>query len=162
MRGLAEVDRRHKRLAAAFRSLDGLDLPSEVLAHYAKYLCVLVAGFAEQSVKELISEYARLQSSERVHRYVSAQLKQIWGLDATKLQRIVEALDAAWWAELSTERPEELASLASVASVRNLIAHGQDSGITLGTISSYFTDVNALVRHLSRLLGDPQGGILKP
>lgn len=157
MRGLAEVDRRHKKLKAVFDGLSGLDLPAEVLSHYSKYLCVLVAGFAEQSVKELISEYARLQSSGRVHRYVAGQLKLVWGLDVVKLQKLVETLDPEWWLELSTQRPEELASLASVSGIRNLIAHGQDSGITLGTISTYFDDVNNLLRHLSRLLGDPQG-----
>jgi hypothetical protein len=159
MRGLAEVDRRHKRLSAVFSGIDGVDLPPEVLAHYAKYLCVLVAGYAEQSVKELVSEFARQQASHRVHRYVASQLKLVWGLDAVKFQRIVETLDPMWWDEISVQRPEELASLASVASIRNSIAHGQDSGITIGTISTYFADVNKLVRHLSRLLGDPEGTI---
>ncbi|WP_411721095.1 HEPN domain-containing protein [Mycetocola sp.] len=154
---MAEVDRRYKRLKAVFAGIDGQGLTSELLAHYAKYLCVLVAGFAEQSVKELVSEYARVQSSERVHRYVAGQLKLVWGLDTVKLQRIVEAMDPTWWAELKAARPEELESLASVASVRNLIAHGQDTGITIGTITNYFEDVNKLVRHLSTLLGDPTG-----
>jgi hypothetical protein len=155
VRGLAEVDRRHKKLLAVFASIDGQDLPPEVLSHYARYLCVLVAGFAEQSTKELLSEFARNQSSARVHRYVANQLKLIWGLDVVKLQRLVEAIDPAWWEDLKDNHPEELDALASVAGLRNQIAHGGDAGVTISTMRTYADHINRLMRSLSRTLGDP-------
>lgn len=157
MRGLAEVDRRYKRMMAVFDGVSGQELPSELLSHYARYLSVLVAGFAEQSVKELASEFARQQASLRVHRYVAQQLRMVWGLDVPKLQRLIEAMDPAWWDGITHDYPDELDALASVAGLRNLIAHGQDAGVTIGTARSYAESINRLMRHLSRLMGDPSG-----
>jgi hypothetical protein len=154
---LAEVDRRHRKLLAVFAGIDGQDLPAEVLAHYARYLCVLVAGFAEQSAKELFSEFARVQSTERVHRYVAGQLKLVWGLDAVKLQRLVETVEPVWWDDLALNYQDGLDALASVAALRNQLAHGQDAGVTIPTMRTYLAQVNRLMRRISTLLGDPSG-----
>ncbi|MFJ2471359.1 HEPN domain-containing protein [Glutamicibacter sp. NPDC087583] len=154
MRGSAEVERRVQKTEALFALIEEQSLPAELTSHYARYLCVLVAGFAEQSVKELVSEHARTKSSPRIHRYVQGQLKLVWGLDDTKLQRLVEALDPTWWELLSEGQQEELAALESVAAIRNVIAHGGDAGITLVTIRRYFDDLKKLFRALAEILGD--------
>jgi hypothetical protein len=154
VRGRAEVERRVQKTEALFSMVEAQELPAELTSHYARYLCILVAGFAEQSVKELVSEHARTKSSPRIHRYVQGQLKLVWGLDDTKLQRLVEALDPGWWKSLSDGQQEELAALESVAAIRNVIAHGGDAGITLATIRRYFDDLKKLMRALADVLGE--------
>jgi hypothetical protein len=155
MRGLAEVDRRYRKLSAEFSLIDEQELSMRLESQYARYLCVQVSGFAEQSVKALVSEYARIQSSGHIHRYVEGQLNLVWGMNVDKFQKIVQALNPTWWEAISNDHNQELDSLASVVSTRNQIAHGGDPGITFATISNYFQDVNNLMHYFSSLLGNP-------
>jgi hypothetical protein len=44
----------------------------ELQAHWGRYLCVLVAGFLENAIGEIYSEYARRGASEPVAKYVAS------------------------------------------------------------------------------------------
>lgn len=155
MKGKAEVDRRTTKLTYQFKLIQGQNLNAELLSHYSRYLCVQVAGFAEQSVKTLVVEHARQCSAPRIHRYVDLQIGSVHGMSPSKFQEIVEGLEPALWDSLKTNCDRELDSLGSVVSTRNQLAHGVDTGITFAVIDQYFQDVTKLINNFSSLLGDP-------
>src|SRR4051794_37603923 len=97
LQGRTEVARREQRLKSLFATLDGQGLNAELTAHYSRYLCVLVSGYAEQSVKELVAHYCRKRSSEQVQRYVGSQLKKVRNIDLEKLKQLVQLFDTEWW-----------------------------------------------------------------
>src|SRR5579875_3983201 len=84
-RGRSDVKRRRDRLDSVVRQLDGTGLQPELLAHFARYLAVLISGYVEQSAKELVREYARGQSDDRVQRLVGKHVERFHNLDNDKL-----------------------------------------------------------------------------
>jgi hypothetical protein len=154
-RGRAEVARRRQRITALFKAINGADLSGELTSHYARYLCILVSGFVEQSVKELVTEYCRGRSSEPIQRYVGSQLKKLRNIDSEKLKQLVESYSVEWWRDISEKYPDQLESIGSIATVRNNVSHGGDAGITMSTIRQYFDDACVLMDRLSELF-DPK------
>jgi hypothetical protein len=143
--GRHEVARRKAKLQAVFQAIDGASLQPELTSHFARYLCVLVSGFAEQSSKELVTHYCRLRSEARIQRYVGKQLKRLRNIDKEKLKQLVESFDPKWWQDLASRFPDELEAFDSVATLRNNISHGGESGVTLNTMKQYFKDVAVVV-----------------
>ncbi|WP_372487955.1 HEPN domain-containing protein [Prescottella equi] len=153
--GRNEVGRRKQRLAATFEKIDGQGLSPELTAHYSRYLCVLVSGYAEQSVKELVNHYCRSKSEPRIQRYVGTQVKKVRNIDAEKLKQLVQSFDTAWWDELSVKYRDELPAFDSVATLRNGISHGSDSGITMSTVTQYFNQISTVLDALCDVLDPP-------
>ncbi|WP_189420113.1 HEPN domain-containing protein [Streptomyces griseoviridis] len=154
-RGRVEVARRKQRLTALFSAIDGAGLSGELTSHYARYLCVLVSGFVEQSVKELVTEYCRNRSAEPIQRYVGSQLKRLRNIDSEKLKQLIESYSVDWWRIILDKYPDQLESIGSIATVRNNVSHGGDAGITMSTIRQYFNDACVLMDELSDLF-DPE------
>lgn len=139
---------------AVFTAIDGAGLGPELISHYSRYLCVLVSGYAEQSVKELVTEYVRTKSSEPVQRYVGRQLGRLRNIDYEKLKQLIESFKPEWWADLEARRTDELTAFGSVATVRNGVSHGSDAGITMATVKQYFDQISTVLDDLCDLL-DP-------
>lgn len=152
--GRGEVRRLEQVLQRRIDLVDGARLDGELSANYARYLCVLVAGFAEQSLKVLLTEHARVQSSPSIHRYVEQSVNRVWGINQTKLQDALDSFDLNWYPSLTAEMEQEISSLQSVGKLRDNISHGSDAGVTLLTMKQYSADVIKLIRKLCDIL-DP-------
>ncbi|WP_167132529.1 HEPN domain-containing protein [Paramicrobacterium chengjingii] len=153
--GADEVHRQQKKLNAVFVLIDGTDISDETRSHYARYLCIRLAGFAEQSLKDLVSAHARNQSTATVHRFVEGRMGKLWGINQTKLKETLDALNPEWWDALVLKLPDEVDALQSVGKLRDNISHGGDSGISLPTVQQYRDSVFRLVAYLCDLL-DPK------
>lgn len=153
--GADEVRSQQKRLAAVFALIDGVDVGSEAKAHYARYLCIRLAGFAEQSLKDLVSAHARKQSAPTVHRFVEERMGRMWGINQTKLKDTLDALNPDWWNELVKKHPEEVEALHSVGRLRDNISHGGDNGVGIQQVQAYRDAIFKLFAYLSELL-DPR------
>lgn len=153
--GTDEVRRQEKRLSNTFDLIQNASVDRETQAHFARYLSVRVAGYAEQSLKDLVSAYARHHGSAPLHSYVESKVSRVWGIDRAKLEEVLVSLNSIWWSELLEKMPQELDSLNSVGKIRNNVSHGGDQGITIDTVRQYRDDVVRLVRYLSELL-DPR------
>ncbi|WP_157987666.1 HEPN domain-containing protein [Jiangella endophytica] len=155
IRGRADVIRRLEKFNSALTLIEGKELEAELVAHYSRYLCVLLSGVIEQSTKELVIEYARRRSSPQLHRYVQAQLRLLRNIDEEKLRKLIQSLETSWWTDLEDDYFEEIDAIRSVAGLRNSISHGGDSGITIVTVRQYYRDASKLLRALCDLL-DPE------
>ncbi len=100
LQGRHEVVRRRQRLEALMDRISGAGLDAELTAHYSRYLSVLVSGYAEQSVKELVLEYSRTKSNHQIQRYVGKQVGRLRNIDLEKLKQLIESFDVDWWREL--------------------------------------------------------------
>jgi len=154
LEGRAEVLRRRQRLKALFRSIDDAGLDAELTSHYSRYLCVLVSGYAEQSIKALAGCYCEKRSERRVHRYAAGQLSKLRNFDLERLRQLVQGFSPEWWDLIEDQRSDDLVAFTSVAAVRNAISHGTDTGITIGTITQYFDQISRVLDDLC-VLFDP-------
>ncbi len=113
-----------------------------------------MSGYAEQSVKELVTQYCRSKANEPIQKYVGQQLGRLRNIDLEKLRQLVESFRADWWTGLSTAREDELSAFGSVATVRNAISHGMETGITMVTVRQYFEQISVVLDDLCDLF-DP-------
>lgn len=112
---------------------------TELRAHWARYICVLVSGFLENSLKELYSHYARSCSAPAVANYVEVQLERLQNPRAQRFVETAQAFDKRWANDLAAFMEEEgrKEAIDAIMANRHQIAHGKDSGITLARISDY-------------------------
>lgn len=120
------------------KTFDGDQL--ELQSHWARYLCVLVAGFLENAISEVYSSYVKKCSNEQVANYVEAVLGRIQNPKAQKFLETARSFNRDWELSLNDyiEQNGRKDAIDSVMTNRHLIAHGKDSGITLARLDQYF------------------------
>lgn len=115
----------------------------EIKAHWAKYACVLISGYIEQAVKEIVLEHVSATSTQRVRKYVEKTWPNSQNMRCNTISNILENLDAVWserfdgWVN-QNERKKEL---NEIIAWRNDIAHGKEANtnnVTLGSVSTKF------------------------
>lgn len=154
-RGRGEVARQEQRLRAAFEAIDGSEMGPELRSHYSRYLCVLLSGHVEQCLRALLLDFAHKRASAPIVSYVGVQVGQLRNVNKDRLSQLLTAFDRALWLDLEGRCPDELEALDSIAAVRNVIAHGGESGITMATVTQYFGQIKTLLATLSDIL-DPR------
>jgi len=113
-------------------------------SHWARYICVLSAGFVENSVRDIYGQYVKKNSySSPVIRYATKQLDGIQNPRPDKLVKIAASFEPVWGRELELYLAYNFRSDAvnTIMSNRHLIAHGRSSNITVGQISQYLRRV---------------------
>lgn len=88
---LKQIDAERKRLDALFDRARDLSGEPELLSHWAKYLCVMVCGFLENSVELCLREYCARRGDENMNNFVSAQLQ---GFQNPKMGKILDLFGA--------------------------------------------------------------------
>lgn len=152
MDGRAEVWRLSQRLEATIKRIGLTQSDPELQSDFAKYLCVLVSGYVETAVTELLLEHSRRQSAPSIQRFVEFQTRRITNLNAERLQQLLGSFDPDWRTNISQLLIDEKKdALDSVVSLRNRIAHGDSVGITYQRIIGYFSHIKPIVERVADL-----------
>jgi len=137
-----EVFTEKQRIDNVFDMAHQLDASDELLAHWAKYLCVLVSGFIENSVRTLLSKYAMNKASPIVANFVESKLKGVRNLNDEKLVQLLGSFSSEWKDTFIQKRTEtQKAAIDSVVANRHQIAHGRFVGLTLSRMKQYYDEV---------------------
>lgn len=115
------------RLDEVFARAAGFADAPDVEADYARYLCVLVTGFLEQAVEQVILGYVDNQGDPRLSRYIATTLRPMRNMRAQQILEMLGRFDDNWRAQLNAKlsiRHRE--AIGSVYASRNKIAHGED------------------------------------
>ena len=143
--------RYRNRLDNLFQQVSSFSGNIELQAHWARYLCVLVSGFVEVSVRAILSEYTQKKASPTVVSYVT---KQLSGFQNPKMERILELtrdFSPAWESALrQAVDGERKDAIDSIVANRNLIAHGDPVGITYTRIRQYYQNAITVVEHVEK------------
>ena len=147
MVGRAKVSSLRQKLEATFARVNLAQADPELQSDFAKYLCVLVSGYVETSVKELLLEHSRRNAAPTLQRFVEARTRRVANLNSERLQQLLGSFDPDWGKNLSLFLVDEKKdALDSVVDLRNKIAHGESIGLTYQRITEYF-------RHIQRVVG---------
>jgi len=102
---------------------------------WSKYLCVLVSGFVEESLRVLLEEYCSTKGPTSLQRFISRELSEITNCKTGKIASVLNRFDPTWETEFlqqiqakSLLADEIKNALDSVVSNRHLIAHGKSVG----------------------------------
>jgi hypothetical protein len=156
VRTVREVEFRRRKLIATFakiRQLDRVADSSELQAECARHLCVLVSGFVERSIAEIILAYAEDRAAPILRSYIDTTLRRLTNVDKERLLTVVGSLDARWRSELDLFVVDKrLAALNSVVGLRNDIAHGGSGSISLDQVERYWTTIQEIIDKLEQLV----------
>ena len=141
-------------------SSEGIGSELEMQAHWAKYTCVLISGFIEQAVKEIILEHTSANAAPRIRKYIEGTWPNSKNMRSDAIREILDHLDPRWsdqydaWVK-TEERKKEI---NEIIKWRNYIAHGKESNtgnVTLGSVSTKFQIACQLVDFIEALPNNP-------
>ncbi|MBD2453540.1 hypothetical protein H6G80_05560 [Nostoc sp. FACHB-87] len=134
-----EVMRAKQKLDNLFEKVNQLPDDNELKAHWARYLCILVSGFIENSVRAIYSQYAKNKAIPNIANFVERKLDDLQNPKMEKILQLTGAFSLQWESNLRKATEGELKdAIDSIVANRNNIAHGQDVGITYATIKDYY------------------------
>src|SRR5438128_11059911 len=152
MTGRAEVHRLKQVLDATFQRAANLSGDPELQSDFARYLCVLVSGFLEKAVSELILEHTRRHAGPSVQRFVESRGRRLTNVNAQRLQETLGMFKTEWRDDLKRFLVDERKdAVNSIVALRNTIAHGQSVGVTFVRVKEYYRLVQSVVDRVADL-----------
>ncbi|MCJ7633482.1 HEPN domain-containing protein [Candidatus Bathyarchaeota archaeon] len=140
----------HKRyLDYLFKKSEELKGNEELLAHWTKYLCVLVTGWLEEAIYEIYSEYTEKKSHKNVSRYVTLKLKRFRNPKMGNIRTLVSDFNSDWGEEFDAITIGEIKdAVDSIVSNRHLITHGRSCNMSLRRLTQYYEHAVKAVQFL--------------
>lgn len=123
----------------------------ETLAHWAKYVCVLVSGYMEQSIKEILLTHSNEKAAPSISRYVENSWPNSKNMKCDSIGEILGHFDIRWKSNFETwlaEDEQRKQCINNIVTWRNSIAHGNESnttGVTINSVSNCFKCACALI-----------------
>lgn len=146
-----ELSRQLQRLSSLIARTDEASNSNlELQAHWAKYLCVLCAGFLENSLSEIYAEYARVSANEAVAGYVARQLNRIQNPNVQKILDTTYQFKKLWGDMLSDYivKDGRKEAIETIMTNRHKIAHGEDSNVTILRVKEYLAKIVEVVEFM--------------
>jgi len=127
----------------------------ELRAHWARYLCVLSSGFLENALKDIYGRYVRARCDPAIANYVERTLSQVRNPKSSKFVETAKSFNQEWEWELEDllNSDGNREALDAIISNRNLIAHGQNSNITLAQIKTYVAKCERVIELIEQQCG---------
>ena len=149
-----EIVRYKQRLDNLFDQIALLTDNFELRSHWARYLCVLLAGFIETSVQSIYIQYSKDKAAPNVTNYVTSRLKRFTNPNMEDILQLAGHFDNKWRESISNEADSELKdAVDSVMAQRNLIAHGINTGISYPRVKEYYKSIVELVELIESTCG---------
>jgi hypothetical protein len=149
-----ESTRYKNKLDALFEKVKEIQ-DMELKSEWAKYLCVLVSGYLEVSIREIHVEYARRRADENVTNYVSKTLDGFLNPKMNKILELISMFNKQISDEIKLLTNGELAaSVDSIVNNRHNIAHGRNTSLSYVNIKTYYDNVVKVVRLLKEKLAE--------
>jgi hypothetical protein len=143
-------DKYKSRITYLFK-LYAEDSNTETQADNAKYLAVLVSGYLEQAVKELLLHYAFQGARPQISKYIEETWPISRNMNTSNIDDILGQFNSTWSEDFLywlTQGVNRKSNINSIVRWRNGIAHGQESnttGVTLVSVRSAFSTIIDLV-----------------
>ena len=143
-----------RRIDRLFQRVGAIAGDLELQAHWARYLCVLVSGFLETSIPAVYTQYSGKCAAPNVQRFVSVNLNRFANPNMERVLQLAGSFNKQWGESLKQAVEGELKNAVdSICSNRNQIAHGRDTGISLGRVRAYYAKAVELVEIIEAQCG---------
>jgi hypothetical protein len=147
-----------KRIDNLFKKVALFEEP-DIQSEWSKYLCILVSGFVEESLRVLLEKYCENKASPNIQKYITKQIGNITNCKTDKIRQILGEFSLNWESEFTNKIKEESKidgeiknAIDSVIINRHKIAHGKSIGMTYSNISNYYKNVKKAVEILEEII----------
>jgi hypothetical protein len=152
MTGRAEINRQKQRLEATLDRISKVVTDAEVLSDFARYFCVLIAGFLEQAVIEVALEHVRTHAQVSVLRHMEGRLRRFTSANAQNIVDLLGSFDSDWRIDLEAYLIDEYKDAVNgVVNLRHAVAHGRYAGVTMASVRDYYVRIKDVVDHVADL-----------
>ncbi len=136
---------------------------SEVQSHYSLYLCILVSGLIEFSLREFCTYYVEKNIgnfsnnvvAKRIVKHVERNIKEFQNAKMDKVYQLLGSLDSDWEDEIRRISDGEItAAVNSIVTTRHAISHGRDTNITFSVVQQYYIVIKKLIATIFELVND--------
>jgi hypothetical protein len=156
MNGRGQVSRLRQRLDATLARAPQSKADVEAQSDFAKYFCVLVSGFLENSLVALVLDFAQRRSSPEVTLFVERQLDFWTNPNCEKIEQLLGNFNQDWRvASKAFLVDERKAAVNSLVALRHKIAHGESVGTSLAQATAYYATVLEVVAFVADLVDPP-------
>jgi hypothetical protein len=137
------------------------DIDIESLSHKAKYLAVLISGYLEQAIKEILVIYVHHGARSQIHRYIEETWPISMNMSTKNITKILDQFDKGWGNDFTrwlNEEDRRKSDINDIVSWRNNIAHGNElktNGVTLISVKEKLITITDLVAFIEKLV-DPK------
>lgn len=146
------ISSHRKRIEKLFRRVNSFTDPQDK-SEWSRYLCILVSGYIEESLRVLLEDYAHRKASPPIENFVSNHIKNIRNCHTNKILNTLESFDSSWKDNFQTRiTPQIKDSIDSVVANRNEIAHGKNKGISYVTVINYYENVKTAIEILEDII----------
>ena len=158
------IQQQKDQIKAIFELAEGLNLgkygtiqvapQAAAVARLSEYLCVRVAGFVEQSTREVFREMARRGPSQQLSNFVVSRTGRDRNVNSEILCQITGQFDGGWRHQLEVFLGDKNRgdSLDSVVRNRHKIAHGQSVSIGLVQIKDWYERIVEIIDFLEHMV----------
>lgn len=119
---------------------------TELSSHWARYLCVLVYGLIEVSIRQILFDYANTRSAPQVANFVKSRVRGVWNWNIEEILKTVGLFDTVLRNDIETAIDQEHKdALNSVVGNRHRIAHGESVSMSFASIHEYYGKVVSVI-----------------
>lgn len=117
--------------------------------------CIILAGsgYVEKSINQLLFEYARNHSNQKISRFIERTTKRYNSYNKEKIKQLLENFDPSWWDKITSRTAEEnIEAINSLKSLRDRVAHGQPIGTGYKTARDYYGRSKRFIADLGHVI----------
>lgn len=148
-----------QRIDTLFKKVSFISDPADQ-SEWSKYLCILVSGYIEESLRILLETYcANHTSSPCIKQFISKEIKGMTNCHTQKIISILSKFNVDWGKNFTIEIEAESSQgekikicIDSIVNNRNLIAHGKSTGITYSKVLDHYKSVKKAVEVLEKII----------
>ena len=140
-------------ISGVFSRVQNFSEMPDVQADYARYLCVLITGYLEQTIVQIIVDYVDALGNKSLHQYVAETLRRPGNMRAKQILDLVGRFSDAWQSHLHhklTQRHRD--AIGSLYASRNRIAHGDDVDLTYRQVQEYYKLILEAIRFVEEVV----------
>jgi hypothetical protein len=110
----------------------------ELQTELARFACVLLSGFIENRVEEILSDFIERKGSHSIVRRAAERRARIQAPDFMKIKSRIEEYSPEWEKRMKLDiLPEQTSAIDAVVGIRNSVAHGGNASITWQNLDDY-------------------------
>lgn len=150
---IPERIRSEMRLDGAIGDLRPRLVEPELQPHLASYLCVLISGYLELSIREILRFHCSKRSAPEVAAFAAASLKSFQNPTREQIEQLLRRFSVTWVESLADLEDGTMDQINSLVLNRHKIAHGEVITLGLRQVLDHYESAKRLIRHLERLSG---------
>ncbi|WCL51471.1 HEPN domain-containing protein [Leptospira sp. GIMC2001] len=141
------------RIDKIIASINNKEFDEEILSHWSRYICILVSGYIEESIKNIVYEYVENKSSPILSNYINNSISKVTNLNCEKIEKILNGFNKVWAEDFKEKvKEEKKTAIDSIVATRNQIAHGKNVSITFPRVKTYYEDVKKSIKIIKSII----------